>query len=150
MTCWGSKCQWRGNIFVERRYSLCDGNTFESTLVQPYLPHAGCQQPLRHFVQSYKSSDHRFCSSMKGASNEACKSPDSTGGKAQTSDPFPAVKKPPPEPVNDIRVRSFVIFAFWAIVIFLGLPVWWWTTSIHRSRLPLQEMLEWADGKVGP
>jgi len=85
---------------------------------------------------------------MKEASNEAFESSDSTGVKAQTSDRFPAVKKPPPEPAKDIHVRSFVIFVFWAIVIFLGLPVWWWTTSIHRSRLPLQEMLEWADGKV--
>ena len=60
-----------------------------------------------------------------------------------------APRKPPPESVKDIRTRSLVIFSFWAIVIFLGLPVWWWTTSIHRSRLPLQEMLEWAEGKVG-
>ncbi|MCJ1243860.1 GPI transamidase component [Trapelia coarctata] len=85
---------------------------------------------------------------MKGASNEALESPGSTGAKAQTSDGFLAVKTPPPEPAKDIHVRSLVIFAFWAIVIFLGLPVWWWTTSIHRSRLPLQEMLEWADGKA--
>jgi len=87
---------------------------------------------------------------MNGASNEAFESPRSIGAKAQTSDGFPAVKQPPPEPVQDIHVRSLVIFAFWAIVVFLGLPVWWWTTSIHRSRLPLQEMLEWADGKVSP
>ena len=59
-----------------------------------------------------------------------------------------AVRKPPPEPADQTRVRSLVIASFWAIVIFLGLPVWWWTTSIHRSRLPLTEMLEWADGKV--
>ncbi|MCJ1399659.1 GPI transamidase component [Xylographa trunciseda] len=59
-----------------------------------------------------------------------------------------ASKKPPPETAHDIRVRTLVISSFWAIVILLGLPVWWWTTSIHRSRLPLQEMLEWADGKA--
>ena len=57
-------------------------------------------------------------------------------------------KKPPPESAEGIRVRGLVIFSFWAIVIFLGLPVWLWTTSIHRARLPLQEMLDWADGKV--
>ena len=57
-------------------------------------------------------------------------------------------KKPPPESAEGIRVRSLVIFSFWAIVIFLGLPVWLWTTSIHRARLPLQEMLDWADGKA--
>ena len=58
-------------------------------------------------------------------------------------------KQPPPESLDSLRVRSLVISSFWAIVIFLGLPVWWWTTSIYRARLPLQEMLDWADGKVG-
>lgn len=57
-------------------------------------------------------------------------------------------KQPPPESRESIRVRSLVIGSFWAIVVFLGLPIWWWTTSIYRARLPLQEMLEWADGKV--
>ncbi|MCJ1478030.1 GPI transamidase component [Lambiella insularis] len=57
-------------------------------------------------------------------------------------------KKPPPETPSQIHIRTLVISNFWAIVILLGLPVWWWTTSIHRSRLPLQEMLEWADGKA--
>ena len=62
--------------------------------------------------------------------------------------PAKTAKKPPPESVEGIHVRGLVIFSFWAIVIFLGLPVWLWTTSIHRARLPLQEMLDWADGKV--
>ena len=57
-------------------------------------------------------------------------------------------KNPPPESAEGRRVRGLVIFSFWAIVIFLGLPVWLWTTSIHRARLPLQEMMDWADGKV--
>ena len=57
-------------------------------------------------------------------------------------------KRPPPESYENIRVRSFVIFSFWAIVLLFGLPTWWWTTSIYRARLPLQEMHEWADGKV--
>ena len=57
-------------------------------------------------------------------------------------------KKPPPESSESIRIRSLVVVSFWVIVIFLGLPTWWWTTSIHRARLPLREMLEWADGKV--
>lgn len=57
-------------------------------------------------------------------------------------------KNPPPESIENIRTRSHIILSFWAIVIFLGLPIWWWTTSIHRARLPLRDMLEWADGKV--
>lgn len=58
-------------------------------------------------------------------------------------------KQPPPEPKEETRTRGLIIISFWAIVIFLGLPTWWWTTSIPRARLPLQEMLAWADGKVG-
>lgn len=59
-------------------------------------------------------------------------------------------KNPPPESIENIQTRSQVVLSFWAIVIFLGLPIWWWTTSIHRARLPLRDMLEWADGKVFP
>ncbi|KAL8973079.1 MAG: hypothetical protein Q9197_002503 [Variospora fuerteventurae] len=57
-------------------------------------------------------------------------------------------KQPPPESKEDIRVRQLVILSFWAIVILLGVPIWLWTTSIHRARLPLQEMMDWADGKA--
>lgn len=57
-------------------------------------------------------------------------------------------KNPPPESIENIRTRSHIILSFWSIIIFLGLPIWWWTTSIHRARLPLRDMLEWADGKV--
>lgn len=57
-------------------------------------------------------------------------------------------KQPPPESSRSIRSRALVIFSFWAVAIFLGLPTWWWTTSIHRARLPLEVMLDWADGKV--
>jgi phosphatidylinositol glycan class S len=57
-------------------------------------------------------------------------------------------KAPPPESQDSIYIRTLVIFSFWAVVIFLGLPIWWWTTSIYRARLPLQEMVDWAEGKV--
>ena len=57
-------------------------------------------------------------------------------------------KSPPPESSTNIHIRSLVIVSFWLVVVCLGLPTWWWTTSIYRARLPLQEMLEWADGKV--
>lgn len=57
-------------------------------------------------------------------------------------------KLPPPESSTSIHIRSLVIASFWLVVVCLGLPTWWWTTSIYRARLPLQEMLEWADGKV--
>ncbi|KAA6407516.1 MAG: GPI transamidase component PIG-S [Lasallia pustulata] len=57
-------------------------------------------------------------------------------------------KSPPPESSTSIYTRSLVIISFWLVVVCLGLPTWWWTTSIYRARLPLQEMLEWADGKA--
>lgn len=61
----------------------------------------------------------------------------------------PIVKKqPPPESNEGIRVRQLVILSFWAIVVILGIPIWLWTTSIHRARLPLQEMMDWAAGRV--
>ncbi len=59
-----------------------------------------------------------------------------------------ARKEPPPERPESIRVRTFVILSFWALVVFLGLPIWWKTTTIYRANLPLQQMMEWADGKV--
>lgn len=59
-----------------------------------------------------------------------------------------STRQPPPESRESIRVRQFVILSFWVVVIFLGLPIWLWTTSIHRARLPLQDMLGWAEGRV--
>ena len=61
---------------------------------------------------------------------------------------IPAIKQPPPEQPESIRERSFVVLSFWAVVILLGIPVWLWTTSIHRANLPLQEMLDWGEGKA--
>lgn len=57
-------------------------------------------------------------------------------------------KLPPPEKASDVRRRSYIILSFWLIVLCLGLPIWWKTTTIYRADLPVQEMLDWADGKV--
>jgi GPI-anchor transamidase subunit S len=57
-------------------------------------------------------------------------------------------KKPPPESPTAIRTRQLVILSFWAIVIFLGLPIWWKTTTIYRAELPLELMDDWAEGKI--
>lgn len=64
------------------------------------------------------------------------------------SSPVTAPKHPPPESPENIKTRGLVILSFWAVVVLLGLPVWLWTTSIYRASLPLQYMLDWADGKV--
>ncbi|CAG8956700.1 hypothetical protein HYFRA_00012244 [Hymenoscyphus fraxineus] len=60
----------------------------------------------------------------------------------------PKKKEPPPEKPEHIRLRILVISSWWAIIIFLGLPVWWYTTTIYRASLPLDEMRDWADGRV--
>ena len=57
-------------------------------------------------------------------------------------------KEPPPEKPESIRLRSFVILSFWAIIILVGLPIWWKTTTIYRASLPLVQMMDWADGRV--
>ncbi|GAB1198821.1 hypothetical protein APSETT444_008151 [Aspergillus pseudonomiae] len=59
-----------------------------------------------------------------------------------------ARRLPPPEKPEAIQTRFKVIAAFWAVIIFLGFPIWWKTTSIYRARLPIQNMVEWADGKT--
>ncbi|KEF63098.1 uncharacterized protein A1O9_01074 [Exophiala aquamarina CBS 119918] len=61
-----------------------------------------------------------------------------------------APKQPPPEKPEAIRVRTRVVFSFWAVILLLGLPTWWKTTSIYRAELPLQEMLNWAEGSNAP
>jgi len=67
----------------------------------------------------------------------------------QTEKPTATAKKGPPlEKPEAIRVRSMVTASFWVVILLLGVPMWWQTTSIYRARLPLQEMMEWADGKV--
>lgn len=60
----------------------------------------------------------------------------------------PKKKEPPPESPESIRLRSWVIFSFWAIITVVGLPIWWSTTTIHRESLPLDQMMDWADGRV--
>jgi phosphatidylinositol glycan class S len=57
-------------------------------------------------------------------------------------------KEPPPETPASIRLRSLVILSFWAIVVLFGLPLWWKTTTIYRAPLPLDQMIDWAEGRV--
>jgi phosphatidylinositol glycan class S len=57
-------------------------------------------------------------------------------------------KEPPPESIESISTRRYILLSFWAVAIILGLPIWWKTTTVYRAPLPLQPMLDWADGKV--
>ncbi|KAJ5671528.1 hypothetical protein N7507_000655 [Penicillium longicatenatum] len=59
-----------------------------------------------------------------------------------------AQRVPPPETPEATKTRFRVIAAFWAVIIFLGFPIWWKTTSIYRAHLPIQEMVDWDDGKT--
>ncbi len=77
--------------------------------------------------------------------------PDTPGPKVQDAAAAavsPPKKKPPPERPEHTRRRLLIILSFWAIVVFLGLPIWRWTTSIYRAKLPLQQMMDWAEGRV--
>jgi phosphatidylinositol glycan class S len=57
-------------------------------------------------------------------------------------------KQPPPETAESILTRRYILLSFWALALFLGLPIWWKTTTVYRAPLPHDQMLEWADGKV--
>ncbi|KAF2970443.1 hypothetical protein GQX73_g3127 [Xylaria multiplex] len=58
------------------------------------------------------------------------------------------LKSPPPEQESHIFRRSLIIASFWLLVLCLGLPIWWKTTTIYRANLPLDQMTDWADGKL--
>ena len=51
-----------------------------------------------------------------------------------------------PKP-QELRNRALVVLSFWAVVVFLGLPLWNITTSIYRAPLPLEQMTAWSEGK---
>ncbi|PNY22496.1 GPI transamidase component PIG-S [Tolypocladium capitatum] len=62
--------------------------------------------------------------------------------------PASSHKQPPPENPAETRRRSYIVLSFWLIVLGLGLPIWWKTTTIYRADLPLDRMLQWAEGKA--
>lgn len=70
-------------------------------------------------------------------------------GSPPETAPAAASPPPPPEKPSDARRRLHIILSFWLLVVLLGLPVWWRTTSIYRADLPLSDMEGWAEGKVG-
>ena len=59
-----------------------------------------------------------------------------------------AAQKPPTEGHGSIITRRWILFSFWAVALFLGLPLWLWTTSVPRANLPLESMNRWAAGQV--
>lgn len=83
-----------------------------------------------------------------GSSPQTSSDPDNTATTTIMSSKTSTQRVPPPEKPETTRTRFKVIAAFWAVIIFLGLPIWWKTTSIYRAHLPFQEMVDWADAKV--
>jgi phosphatidylinositol glycan class S len=69
-------------------------------------------------------------------------------GSANVVEALTKTKEPPAETRESRWTRRLVLLSFWAVAVFLGLPVWWKTTTVYRAPLPLQDMLDWADGKV--
>ncbi|RKF72370.1 GPI transamidase component PIG-S-like protein [Golovinomyces cichoracearum] len=57
-------------------------------------------------------------------------------------------KDPPPETPESVRRRRLIILSFWIVIVTIGLPIWWNTTAIYRAKLPLDQMTDWANGKV--
>lgn len=96
--------------------------------------------PLRAAMSIQQPADNGTADSQPSAT--------SLGTVTANNNETPKLKTAPPEKPSDIRRRSHIILSFWLIVLCLGLPIWWKTTTIYRADLPLQEMLDWADGKV--
>ncbi|CAJ2499658.1 Uu.00g025110.m01.CDS01 [Anthostomella pinea] len=92
--------------------------------------------------------DHGVASGIDASASAPAAEADDNQVSNRSSQP-PAVRKlPPPESSADTRRRSLVVASFWFIVLCLGLPIWWKTTTIYRANLPLSQMTDWADGKT--
>ena len=47
----------------------------------------------------------------------------------------------------ELRNRGHIVLSFWVVILVLGLPLWYLTTSIYRAPLPLSQMTAWSEGK---
>lgn len=47
---------------------------------------------------------------------------------------------------GELRNRGQIVLSFWFVVLGLGLPLWYLTTSIYRAPLPLSQMKSWSEG----
>jgi len=112
-------------------------------------PWGGCQENIKlsrttHTCTEYLPLVHD--GNMASANEEDAVPPAAASASAS---PAQSLNQPPPETKESLWLRRTVIVSFWAVVAFLGLPIWWKTTAIYRAELPLQSMIDWADGKVG-
>lgn len=104
-----------------------------------------CRGKLIHEFMAIPSQDEDMPSSI---SDDLIDGPGDNDAPSNAVSVLTQKKEPPPETSESIRTRSLVILSFWVIVLFLGLPIWWRTTAIYRAKLPLNQMMDWADGRV--
>lgn len=71
-----------------------------------------------------------------------------TSKAVQASASTTAYQQAPPEKPSHALRRMYIVLSYWAIVLLIGLPIWWKTTAIYRADLPLNDMLQWSEGKV--
>ncbi|KAL9061106.1 MAG: hypothetical protein Q9162_000251 [Coniocarpon cinnabarinum] len=62
--------------------------------------------------------------------------------------PVTATKKPPSESRESVNVRRSVLVSFWLLVLCVGVPFWWQTTTVYRANLPYSTMDAWASGSA--
>ena len=108
--------------------------------------------PLTHHDIEPQASDGTECWQQLQLHRPRISSTMPDSGTEDTSKPLAvslAKRRPPPEKEETLRIRTLIVLSFWAVIIFLGLPTWWKTTTIYRAKLPLSEMMDWADGRVG-
>lgn len=53
----------------------------------------------------------------------------------------------PTAPLVDLTSRRIIVLSFWAILL-LGLPFWWYTTTIERLTLPKGQVEAWKSQEV--
>jgi hypothetical protein len=153
------KCPMRQTRFSWEKYAQLLIAYRHVTSPHHFLPGQICQgiivsvfDPQAWWLRAAMASPIPSRSSRASDADVASQPAAMSGDEKIQQDATPAGssrKQPPPEKPFDIRRRSLVILSFWLIVVCLGLPIWWMTTSIYRASLPLSSMMEWADGKVG-
>ncbi|KAF2148788.1 beta-lactamase/transpeptidase-like protein [Myriangium duriaei CBS 260.36] len=88
----------------------------------------------------------------KASAAQAADTADGSNPASTTESEGPHVvsgtKQPPPETSYSIASRRYILLALWSTIVLLGLPIWIWTTTVHRATLPLDSMNEWAGGQA--
>lgn len=113
------------------------------------VPAIVCARPLACIsMEALKLTANTRNMASPNVADVSSPSASTTKPSVLTAENTKAPTAPPPESKQSIWLRRAAIVSFWAVVVLLGLPVWWKTTAIYRAELPLQDMTDWAEGKV--